>query len=160
MSDSSYTTTIAVDRTPDEVYATINDVRGWWSEEVEGSTDTVGAEFRFRGHDDAETVEHLATIRVVELVPGKRVVWRVVENYFSFVDEQSEWLDTEIRFELSEDEGGGTRIVFTHEGLLPQHQCFEVCSSAWGLYLHESLPSLITTGSGSPIRRTAPATAG
>src|SRR3954468_13110950 len=101
MSDSSYTTSISVDRTPDEVFAAINDVRGWWSEEVEGSTDRVGAEFRFRGHDDAETVEHLATIRVAELVPGERVVWKVVENHFSFVEDQGEWLGTEIRFELS-----------------------------------------------------------
>jgi uncharacterized protein YndB with AHSA1/START domain len=155
MSEQSFTTTIAVERTPAEVFDAITDVRGWWSEEVEGSTDRVGAEFRFRGHDDAETVEHLATIRVVELLPGKRVVWRVVENYFSFVDEQSEWLDTEIRFELSPAPDGGTELRFTHAGLRPALECYDVCSSAWSLYLRDSLPGFILTGQGSPIRRTA-----
>jgi hypothetical protein len=159
MSDSSYTTTIRVDRTPNEVFAAVNDVRGWWSEEVEGSTDQVGAQFRFRGHDDAETVEHLATIRVEELVPGERVVWRVVENSFSFTDDQSEWPGTEIRFELTEGKDGGTDVRFTHAGLLPDHECYEICSSAWSLYIRESLPNLLTTGQGSPIRRSVPAPA-
>lgn len=159
MSAQSYTTSVQVDRPAGDVFAAINDVRGWWSEEVEGSTDEVGGTFRFRGHDDAETLEHLATIRVTELVPAQRVVWRVVENYFSFVDDQSEWQDTEIRFELSESDGG-TEIRFTHAGLLPAHECYEICSDAWRLYLHESLPSLITTGTGTPIRKSAEAPVG
>ena len=152
MSQQSYTTTIAVDRPAGEVFAAINDVRGWWSEEVEGSTDQVGAEFRFRGHDDAETLEHLATIRVTELVPGELVVWRVVDNYFSFVADQSEWKDSEIRFELSQQDGA-TEVRFTHAGLLPSHECFDVCSNAWGFYLGDSLRRFITTGEGAPITR-------
>jgi uncharacterized protein YndB with AHSA1/START domain len=155
VNDSSYTTTISLDRPPAEVFAAINDVRGWWSEEVQGSTDRVGAEFRFRGHDDADTVEHLARIRVDELVPGERVVWRVVENHFSFVEYQSEWLNTEIRFDLSETGDGGTELRFTHAGLQPALECYDVCSSAWSLYIRDSLPSFLATGQGSPIRRTA-----
>src|SRR5947209_895153 len=118
MSEPSYTTSITVDSTPAEVFAAITDVRGWWSEEVEGSTDRVGAEFRYRGHDDADTVEHLATIRVDELVPGRRVVWRVLDNSMSFIDDQTEWVDTEIRFDISAQDGG-TTVRFTHAGLVP-----------------------------------------
>src|SRR3954463_15137962 len=102
MTAENYTTTVMIERTPLEVFAAINNVRGWWSEEVDGDTDRTGAEFAYRGHDDADTVEHLSRIRVVELVPGERVVWRVLDNSMSFIDDQSEWKDTEIRFELSE----------------------------------------------------------
>lgn len=153
MSTDSYTTTVHIARPPRDVFDAINDVRGWWSEEVDGDTDRAGAEFSFRGHDDAETVEHLSRIRVVDLVPGERVVWRVLENHMSFVEDQTEWEDTEIRFELSGSEAG-TLLHFTHVGLVPDFECFDVCRDAWGFYIRTSLPGLVTTGQGSPIRRT------
>jgi uncharacterized protein YndB with AHSA1/START domain len=153
MPAQSFTTTVSFDRTPEDVFAAITDVRGWWSQEVEGRTDAVGSEFRYRGHDDANTVEHLSTIRVTELVPGEKVVWRVLDNYFSFVDDQSEWTDTEIRFDLFRTEGG-TELRFTHVGLVPEYECFDICSNAWGFYIGESLRDLVTTGAGTPITKT------
>jgi uncharacterized protein YndB with AHSA1/START domain len=150
MTEQSYTTTLTVDRTPEEVFDAINDVRGWWSEEVEGPTDQVGSSFRYRGHDEADTVEHLATIRVEELVPGRTVVWRVLDNHFSFTDDQTEWPGTVIRFDLSQSDGA-TEVRFTHDGLVPAHECFSACSTAWGFYVGESLRALLTTGEGQPI---------
>jgi len=144
MSDQSYTMTISVDRTPKQVFDAINNVRGWWSEEIEGNTDVVDQEFTFRVRD-----VHYSKIRVTELVPGKKVVWRVLDNYMNFVDDQSEWKDTEIRFELSEKDGV-TEVRFTHAGLVPAYECFDVCSNAWGFYVGGSLRNLITSGEGSP----------
>jgi uncharacterized protein YndB with AHSA1/START domain len=156
MNEDSYTTTVTIDRPPLEVFHAINDVRGWWSEEVEGDTDQIGAEYSYRGHDDADTVEHRSRIRVEELVPGERVVWRVLDNYMSFIDDQSEWKGTEIRFELTPSDlrtgQGGTELRFTHVGLVPSYECFDVCKDAWGLYIRESLPAFVTTGRGTPIR--------
>jgi len=45
MKKRSLTTTISVDQTPNEAFAAINNVRGWWSGEIEGATDKLGAEF-------------------------------------------------------------------------------------------------------------------
>ena len=42
MNDQNLTATILVDQTPDEAFAAINDVRGWWSGEIEGSTEKLG----------------------------------------------------------------------------------------------------------------------
>ena len=152
MNQQDYTITVSVDRTPAEVFDAINDVRGWWSQDVDGDTDVVGAEFRYRGRDDAGTRQHRATIRVTDLVPGEKVVWRVLENHMNFIEDQSEWKDTEIRFELV-GAGGGTEIRFTHAGLVPAYECFDVCSDAWGFFIRDSLWRLITTGQGSPIAR-------
>jgi hypothetical protein len=146
MSDQSYTTTFSVDRTADEVLAAINNPRAWWSEEIEGHTDQVDDVFTFRVKDI-----HYSEIQVIELVPGEKVVWRVLDNYMNYIDDQSEWKDTEIRFDLFEKDGT-TEVRFTHAGLVPAYECFEICSNAWGFYIGGSLRSLITTGEGKPSR--------
>jgi hypothetical protein len=86
---------------------------------------------------------------VTELVPGKKVVWRVLDNYMNYIDDQSERQDTEIRFELSENDGT-SEVRFTHAGLVPAYECFDICSNAWGFHIGGSLRSLITTGEGKP----------
>ena len=49
-------------------------------------------------------------------------------------------------------EGNRTEVRFTHQGLTPAHECFEVCSTAWGFFVNSSLQGLITTGEGRPNR--------
>jgi len=43
----SYTTTFLVDRTPEQAFDAITDVRGWWSEEIEGRSRSPGDEFAY-----------------------------------------------------------------------------------------------------------------
>ncbi|HEV2499949.1 MAG TPA: SRPBCC domain-containing protein [Terriglobia bacterium] len=88
-------------------------------------------------------------MKVTELVPGKRIVWRVLDNRFNFTKDTNEWKDTDIIFEVSKI-GNKTEIRFTHRGLVPEYECFEVCSNAWGSYINGSLRSLMTTGKGNP----------
>jgi hypothetical protein len=79
----------------------------------------------------------------------KTVVWEVQDNYFKFTEDKTEWKGTKIVFELAR-KGENTQIRFTHVGLVPEYECFEVCSNAWGTYIGGSLKSLITTGKGHP----------
>lgn len=53
-----------------------------------------------------------------------------------------------------------TQIVFTHKGLVPEYECFDVCSNAWSHYIGESLLSLIATGKGQPNSTDNPVTTG
>lgn len=144
MFDQDFTTTFSVDRSPAAVFEAINDVRGWWGDGVEGTNDSVGDVFTYRVADI-----HYSKLQVVELVPDERVVWRVLENHLSYVDDQSEWIGTTIRFEIVPGDGQ-TEVRFAHAGLVPAFECFDVCSSAWGSLMHGSLRSLITTGTGRP----------
>ena len=94
MKNQNYTTTFSVDQPPEEVFAAINNVRGWWSEEIEGSTDKVGDEWTYHYED-----VHSCKLKVTELVPGKRVVWHILDNYFNFTKDKSEWKGTTIMSE-------------------------------------------------------------
>ena len=52
-------------------------------------------------------------------------------------------------FQISEKDGGA-EVHVTHRGLVPQYECYDVCSSAWGGYFDGSLRNLINTGQGQP----------
>jgi hypothetical protein len=154
MTEHDYTTVLTVPVTPDQAYAAVNDVRGWWSQDVDGTTDAVGAEFDYRGNQDGVNV-HRARIRVAALEPGRRVEWHVVDNWMSFIDDQSEWTDTRIVFEISAT-AEGSEIRFTHRGLVPAYECYDVCLDAWTFFLRTSLSALVTTGRGEPMARLTP----
>jgi len=141
---TSYTTSFTVDRSPDVVFAAINNVRGWWSGEIDGDTDRLGAEFEYRYQH-----LHRSRQRITELVPGKKVVWHVLDAYLDFVDDKTEWKGTDIVFEIV-PKGKKTEVRFTHVGLAPAIECYDMCSNAWGSYIKGSLRDLILTGTGQP----------
>lgn len=144
MSNQNYTTSFTVDQSPQEVFDAINNVRGWWSQQIDGRTDELGAEFKYHYRD-----VHRARFKLTECVPGKKVVWHVLENYFDFVADRTEWTGTDVVFEISK-QGNQTELRFTHVGLVPAYECYNVCSDAWGSYVKGSLRNLITTGKGQP----------
>jgi len=144
MESKGYTTSFAVEQSPEEVFDAINNVRAWWSGEIAGSTDKRGAEFTYRYQDAHDTTQ-----RITEWVPGQRVVWHVVDSHINFVKDRTEWNGTDIVFEICRKENK-TELHFTHIGLVPAFECYGGCSRAWGFYINDSLRSLITTGKGQP----------
>jgi len=145
--EQDFTTAILVDQTPQEAFDAINNVRGWWSENIEGSTDKLQGEFDYHYQE-----VHRCKIKVIELIPGQRVVWLVKDNYFNFIDDQREWKGTTMIFEIAKKDAQ-TEIRFTHQGLVPDYECYEVCNEAWTYYINSSLRSLIASGKGGPTPR-------
>lgn len=145
MTNQSFTTTILVDATPDQVFDAIINVRGWWSEDIEGRTDQLGAMFEFHYKD-----LHRSTHEITQLVRGKKVEWKTVTAQINFVTDKAEWNDTRVVFDIDR-QGDKTALRFTHVGLVPAIECFGTCSRAWSFHLG-SLRDLITTGKGQPNR--------
>ena len=144
LDNQNFTTTLLVDQTSREVFNAVNNVRGWWSQAIEGSTGKLGAEFQYQYQD-----VQCCTFKITEFVPDKKVVWHVVDNYFNFVKDKNEWIGTDVVFEIAK-KGDKTEVHFTHVGLVPAYECYGVCSDAWGSYIAGSLRDLITTGKGQP----------
>lgn len=152
MQQKDFTSTILVNVTPEEVFTAINNPRAWWGEDIVGKTDKVNEVFDYH----FENI-HSCKLRVAELVSGKKVLWKVLENDFNFTKDKTEWINTEVVFDIRE-EGEKTRLVFTHVGLTPEDECYDACYQGWTHYIQKSLKNYISTGGGRPNKSGAPQT--
>ncbi|MBC9909941.1 SRPBCC family protein [Chitinophaga varians] len=147
MNQADFTVTMLVNQTPHEVFNAVNNVRGWWSETLEGDTHHAQDEFVYRYKD-----LHYSKHRLTEVVPDKKVVWLITDSRLSFLrHDPEEWTGTTISFEIT-PKNDQTELRFIHHGLLPEIECYDACSNAWSRYLN-SLRSLITTGKGQPHKK-------
>src|SRR5687767_9299343 len=128
METADFTTTFVVDQTPEEVFKAVNNVRGWWSEEIEGGTEKLNDEFNYHFKD-----VHISKMKLIEVVPNKKVVWRVMDNHFKFTKDKREWIDNKIVFDITQ-KGNQTQLQFTQVGLVPQYECYDICRDAWSNY--------------------------
>ena len=134
---------ITVNATTQEAFKSINNVSKWWTENLEGSSQKLDDEFTVRFG------ETFVTVKIVELIPGRKILWHVIDCNKPWLKDKKEWKDTKISFEISSKDNK-TQIGFTHLGLVPGIECFEVCSNAWSQYIRQSLLSLVNTGKGQP----------
>jgi uncharacterized protein YndB with AHSA1/START domain len=144
MQNHNFNITFLVDQTPNKVFNAVTNVRGWWSEELEGNSEKLNDVFIYR-HGDFHFSEH----KLTEVIPDAKIVWYTLDSKLTFVEKQDEWNGTEMIFEISK-QGDKTKLDITHLGLVPDFQCYDGCSKGWTHYLKNSLLPLITTGQGKP----------
>ncbi|HEY5371776.1 MAG TPA: SRPBCC domain-containing protein [Hanamia sp.] len=142
---SDFTITLIVENTPREAFNAINNVRGWWTKDLEGSSQKLNDEFTVRFFDDI----HVSTQKLVEVIPDKKVVWLVTKSKLNFLKDPNEWTGTKISFEITEKDNK-TQINFTHFGLVPKVECYNSCIKGWTYFINESLFKLLTEGKGTP----------
>ena len=103
MTNQDFTTTFSVEQNPEKAFSAIKNVGGWWSENIEGNTEKLGDEFTYRYKD-----VHRCKMKLIEVILNKKIVWLVVDNYFNFTADKSEWKGTEIIFEIYEKGNTGS----------------------------------------------------
>src|SRR5690606_18550952 len=136
MNLSSFSTSFLTEKSPESAFQAISDFREWWSEEIEGPTNKLEETFYYHYKDI-----HLCKLKLTESVKNKRLVYEVLDNHFSFTKDPREWKGTRFLFEISEEDGK-TKVTFTHEGLTPEHECYDICQESWENYILNSLFSL------------------
>ncbi|QOG04430.1 SRPBCC domain-containing protein [Flavobacterium sp. MDT1-60] len=152
MSAQDFTTTLIVEQSPEEVFNAVTNVRGWWSEQIDGNTGKLNDEFDYHYED-----VHRCKVKLIEVIPNQKIVWLVEKNYFKFTEDETEWTGTKPTFEISEKDEK-TELRFTHVGLVPDYECFDICRDSWTNYIQNSLKKLITTGKGQPNGKDKPQT--
>lgn len=150
MNARDYHVSLTVPATPIAAFNAINRVTEWWTKNLEGKSAKLNDEFTVRFDD-----MHTSTQKLVEVVPGEKVIWLVTESRLSFVKNKTEWTGTKIYFGISA-KNGKTQIAFTHAGLEPGLECFGDCSEGWNQYIKGSLYNLLTKGQGEPEPKKAP----
>jgi uncharacterized protein YndB with AHSA1/START domain len=131
---------IGATASPEDVYAaltTVDGLAGWWTEDTQGDPSPGGVvRFRF-----AAAGGEGFDMRVLEAVPDKLVLWEVVDG-------PEEWIGTQVRFELSQEDGF-TIVLFQHTGWTEPVVFMHHCSTRWATYLM-SLKRYLETGTGEP----------
>ena len=147
MENQDHTVSIVVDATAEEAFNSINSVSQWWTENLEGSSQELNDEFIVRFGD-----VHFSKQKLVEVTPGKKIVWLVTDSQLNFLKDKQEWTNTRISFEITKQDNK-TLINFTHFGLVPQVECYHSCVKGWDHYLNGSLFKLLTEGKGTPASK-------
>lgn len=116
--------------------ATLDGLSGWWTSTTSGESRPEG-KIRFQFGDRG-----FFLAKVLELVPGKRVLWEVTDG-------PAEWVGTKIAFDLKQ-EGEQATVLFKHEGWAQPVEFMHHCSTKWATFLM-SMKAFVETGSGAPF---------
>ena len=141
MEEKNYHKTITTKVTAKEAFDKIRQVNKWWTANFKGRAKKLNDVFTVRFGENS------ITVKVVAVVPNKKLAWLVTECHMVWLTNKSEWKNTKIVFEISEGKNQ-TRIDLTHVGLVPGIECYNVCETGWNQYVGKSIPELLTTGKG------------
>ena len=74
------------------------------------------------------------------------MIWLVTESKLDWLErDKAEWTGTKMVFDITTN-GDQTVLRFTHEGLVPEKECFELCEQGWNMVIKERLFNFITVG--------------
>jgi len=144
MKNQDFNCGISANVSAEEAMQTISHVSDWWVKNVTGSAEKVNDEF---------TVDFGAPacvkFKITEFIPKSKIAWLVTDCFLPFLNDKTEWTDTKVVFEIS-TENNQTTIYFTHQGIVPQVECYDMCVKGWTQYISGSLRKLLTEGVGQP----------
>lgn len=144
MKKQDYQSSIIAPVTSKEALDKISRVSEWWASNFEGKSRDLNDVFtvRFKGGD-------MYKVKLIELIPDKKIVWQVIESSQAWVANVTEWTGTKIVWEVSSQKDS-TRIDMTHLGLTPKLECYGTCEKGWDYLLQKSLSRFLKENKGLP----------
>ena len=145
---NNYQKNVTVNKSVSEIYTAITQhIQDWWSNDLAGAAERPGDRFTIAFGKTQKTFE------ILEAVPDERVVWKCVKAYINMASltNKAEWEGTKMIWEVNPKKTGAT-LHFSHEGLTPDFECYNVCEAGWDTFL-ASLQSYINTGKGMPYQK-------
>ncbi len=109
----------------------------WWTRDGVAGSPSLGGRLEFRfGRPEPSAVMEVTGLR------PDQVTWHCVGG-------ASEWIETDITFDLRESDGE-TVVLFTHAGWREASEFMAHCSARWAYFLL-SMKSLVELGKGTPF---------
>jgi len=144
MENKNYNRTIMVNASLEEAMKKISQINLWWRKDFSGIADNLNDKFTVPfGELNGEIA--FVDFMISELVPNKKVTWKVLDCNLPWFKDKKEWNNTEVVFILSE-ENGKTTIDFTHIGLVPEVDCYEACEKGWDGHITRDLVKFMNEG--------------
>jgi hypothetical protein len=138
-----YHTTISTLASARETFSKINDVAAWWSKNFGGRAQKLNDTFTVRFG------EIWKSFKVIELVANRKMVWEVTACHMPWLVDKQEWKGTKLVWEIT-GKKDSTQVNFTHLGLTPDVECYDVCDQGWTFFIHESLLKWLNENKGDP----------
>lgn len=131
---------VIIQASPAAVYDAITQtkgIQGWWTDRCETTTHEGGrCTFWF---DDSKTQ---FTMEATRLLPNQRVFWLCIDG-------PSEWIGTELWWEISQDKKNQCTLDFKHMNWQKDNGLFPLCNSTWGSLMTQ-LKQFCESGQPSP----------
>ncbi len=133
MPTQNFSYTFTTSKPIDEIFNILSDPQKWWyglhDEIITGKSERLNDIFIF----DAGNGVHHTKQKLIEVIPDKKIVWEVTDSNLTFASKTDEWTGTKIGFDISTKDNH-TQV---DNGLTPEFECYEGCSSAWTQYLEK-----------------------
>ena len=142
MEKNSFSSRISVGIGAGEALKKVSRVPEWWGVTFTGSAEKEHDTFVVKMSGDS-----FFNFAVTESIPDKRLAWLVTDCNMPWYSDKKEWSNTKLVFDV-EEHNGATELIFTHEGLTPDVECFSDCAPGWTHWIKTSLFSYLTTGKG------------
>jgi uncharacterized protein YndB with AHSA1/START domain len=141
MEKNDFNSSISASISANEAIKKISNVPEWWGITFTGSAEKQNDKFTVKMGGNS-----FFNFIVTELTPGERVVWLVTDCNMPWYSDKTEWANTRLIFDLHENDGV-TELKFTHEGLVPEKECYERCAhEGWDIVIKDYLFNFIATG--------------
>jgi hypothetical protein len=136
---ANYTVEIEVEKSPNDVFNNLINLKKWWPEDFEGEDIKLNSEFIFTTGDS-----HYSKNKVIEFVPNEKLVWLATESIRK--TDNYDWTGTKMIFELTPKDNY-TIVKFTYDGVVLENESdrlVQICD----MILKEMFYKFITNGKG------------
>ena len=84
--------------------------------------------------------------KVAEYEPNKKITWECIDaNQIigGLEGVEKEWVGTKLHWQIEEIKEDVVQVSMTHEGLVPDFICYDVCSNAWDHFITGALKNYL-----------------
>lgn len=143
----SFTTKVLIKGSKEDVFEAISQhVQKWWGN-TDSSVCKIGDEFT------TSFDKTYWKFKISEYQPFSKIVWNCVDAkhiHSGYNGIEKEWIGTSVSWSLEKNGKMETYLHFTHNGLIPELNCYEICYPAWKRFVTQSLKDFVETGIGMP----------